>query len=191
MRTFFNVDEFFPKSNHHVELDRIQAEFNCQLPQELQDYIQFYAPLNDIEFNTVGNPIRLYGLNHLKFLQEGYNFDSAQQEKMTDWSDDWFIFADEGADPIILHYNQLDNVEKYYHGRGDWTASEGIAENIAQFLLCASFQHYALSQNNFDCIVDDVHGFNLHADIAAWYFPQMKKYAKQYYQTWCGVFANA
>ena len=191
MSHFVNVENIFSFTDQKVELERLQAEFKYSLPQELQDYIRFYAPQKDIDLNTVGNPICLYSIEKLKFLQDGYNFNAETQEKINDWSDDWFLFADEGADPIILPLDTAYEIEKRNHGYGDWESGEGIAENIAQFLLCASYQHYALSQNDFDCIVDDEHGFNLDPEIAAWYFPQMKKYAKQYYSVWCGVFDNA
>lgn len=188
---FLAIEDIFSFTDQKVELERIQAEFKYPLPVELQDYIRFYVPLYDLELNTVGNPIRIYGLNNLKFLQEGYNFDSEKKVKLNDWADHWFLFADEGADPIILPLDFSMEIEKRRHGYGNWKSSESVAEIIAQFLLCAMYQHYALSQNNFDCIVDDERGFNLHPEIAEWYFPQMKKYAQQYYSVWCGVFDNA
>ena len=65
MSHFVNVDNIFSFTDQKVELERLQAEFKYSLPQELQDYIRFYAPQTDVDLNTVGNPICLYGVGFL------------------------------------------------------------------------------------------------------------------------------
>lgn len=195
IKTFWNPKEDFPfgveKNNDLVS--KLENEFSRNFPESLKDYLFNFAPKERFYFNSVGNPIEIYGVNQLKFRQDGYNYNSVTNQEIEDWNSNYFILADEGADPIIIDLEEdSGTVCRFLHGQGDWETGETLADNIGQFLLCSALQHHALT--NFtedDPIIDDENGFNLIAESAQWYFPKMKKWAGNYYEEWCSIFDNS
>src|SRR5262249_39225635 len=159
-----------------------------RFPIELCEYIRDIIPRHDFSLETVGNPLEIYGVGRLGTKQEGYSYNPRSQKSIEDWSDKWFLFADEGADPVII--DRVDNpycVQRAAHGMGDWTF-EPIADSIAQFLLCSAATHHALTHWGYDVILDDRNGFNLAAEPAKWLFPKMRLWAGSYYEDWCSIF---
>lgn len=193
IKKFWNTDEEFSlgesKNQNHVA--RLESEFNTVIPDSLKEYINNFTSINDFYFTTVGNPICVYGINNLKFQQDGYNFNSVKNIKINDWNEGFFIFADEGADPIVIDLNHPENgIQKLMHGTGNWDYGQTIADSIGQFLLCSAALHHALVDFEDEPIVDDENGFNLAANAAKWYFKNMKNWAGNYYSEWCSIFDN-
>jgi len=193
IKKFWNTDEEFSlgesKNQNHVA--RLESEFNAVIPDSLKEYINNFTPINDFYFTTVGNPICVYGVNNLKFQQDGYNFNSVKNIKIDDWNEGFFIFADEGADPIVIDLNHPENgIQKLMHGTGSWDYGQTIADSIGQFLLCSAALHHALVNFEDEPIVDDENGFNLAENAAKWYFKNMKNWAGNYYPKWCSIFDN-
>ena len=193
IKSFWNKDEPFPfgRSDNRDHIDRLNAEFGVAIPTGLQDYVKNFVPLEDFYFDTVGNPMRIYGIDNLRYKQEGYNYNPVMKAVIEDWKNSLFIFADEGADPVIIDFDNLDDgIQKLVHGSGNWDHGETIADTFGQFLLCSAAQHHALNNFEEDPIIDDSNGFNLADDAATWYFKNMKNWAGKYYQAWCAVFVN-
>lgn len=181
----------FQQSDNSLHLERIKAEFNHPLPQMVQEYVGQYAPAERFSFDTVGNPMDVYAINRLKFQQDGYNYNPVKKETIEGWKSDYFIFADEGADPVIIDLRHPENgIQLLVHGSGSWDYGDSIADSFGQFLLCCAARHHALNNFEEDPIVDDEKGFNLADKAAEWYFKNMKKWAGEYYENWCSVFDN-
>jgi hypothetical protein len=124
---------------------RLTAEFGCPLPPDLVTYLDAVAPAEDVFFDTVGNPLQLYGLDRLGTQQPGYNFNPVTQQPLPDWNPAYFLLADEGADPVIMHLRQpAAGIQKLLHGAGSWDEGDTIADTIGQFLLCCAALHHAL-----------------------------------------------
>lgn len=171
---------------------RLTDEFKQALPAELVTYLDVIAPVQDVYFDTVGNPLRLYGLESLGARQPGYNWNPQQQVPIAGWNPAFFLLADEGADPIVLDLSQpAAGWYKLWHGAGSWQAGEAVADTLGQLLLCSAALHHALNAFEEEPIVDDARGFNLAPQAAAWLFPQMKQWAGPYYAAWCSGFDNA
>jgi hypothetical protein len=190
---FWNDDQelSFGKVDNTLHTERIEAEFGITLQDMLSDYIKNFAPSEDFYFETVGNPIRVYGIDNLKFKQDGYTFNPVQKKDIEDWNRNLFILADEGADPVVIDLkNTSDGIIKLSHGQGNWERGETVANTIGQFLLCSAALHHALTGFEEEAIVDDEKGFNLAPAAAKWYFTNMKKWAGGYYEEWCSVFDN-
>ena len=169
---------------------RIENEFGSPLPKALLEYIEFSSPKEDIHFETVGNPMTIYSFSRLGYSQDGFSYNTVTNEKIEDWHCDWFLFADEGADPVIIDLSQKKpRIMQAAHGMGEWDFSP-IADSIGQFLLCQAAIHYAMTNWGSDCIIDDENGFNLAQGPSEWLFPRMKEWAGKYYSDWCSVFEN-
>lgn len=193
IKSFWQEGEDFPfgesKNNNHI--DRLEKEFDATLPDSLKNYIRDFAPAKDFDFDTVGNPMCVYGIENLKFKQNGYNFNSVDNIEIEGWNQGFFIFADEGADPVIIDFDNLDDgIQKLMHGAGSWNDGEIVADTFGQFLLCSAALHHALNNFEEDPIIDDEDGFNLAEEAAEWYFKNMEKWAGVYYDEWCSVFDN-
>lgn len=193
IRSFWNEGEDFPfgesKNNHHI--DRLEEEFSVILPDNLKNYVKDFAPAKDFYFDTVGNPMCIYGIENLKFKQNGYNFNPVKNAEIENWNKGFFLFADEGADPVIIDFDNLEEgIQKLMHGAGSWDNGEIVADTFGQFLLCSAALHHALNSFEEESIIDDEDGFNLADEAAEWYFKNMKKWAGDYYDEWCSVFDN-
>jgi len=120
----------------HVE--RLEQQFGVSFPDELRVYIRDFVPKRRITFQGMGNPYYVYGLwgdLRLRFKQSGYNWNDLIGEEIDGWQRSWFLFANEGADPIIVDLSRGDTeVQKAWHGEGDWDFFS-IADSIGQFLL--------------------------------------------------------
>lgn len=194
IKKFWRADEPLPfgQSNNIQHIDRLETEFGGIIPDIVKDYVSNFAPAKDFYFDTVGNPMRVYGIDNLKYIQEGYNYNPVEKEAIEDWKKHFFIFADEGADPVIIDFNEIKNgIKKLIHGTGSWDNGEVVADTFGQFLLCCAAQHYALNNFGDDPIIDDEKGFNLTENAAKWYFGNMKNWAGNYYDEWCSIFDNA
>lgn len=112
----------------------------------VHDYIKSFAPSKDFFFDTVGNPMCVYGINNLKYKQDGYSYNPVKKEAIENWKKSFFIFADEGADPVIIDLNAIeDGIQKLIHGTGNWNNGEIVADTFGQFILCSAAQHHALN----------------------------------------------
>ncbi|MBB5638148.1 hypothetical protein HDE68_004074 [Pedobacter cryoconitis] len=194
IRKFWNTEEepfLFGESDNSAHIDRIEKEFGVTLPEELRNYIANYAPAEGFYFVSVGNPLYIYGVDNLKYKQDGYNYNSLTKSDIEDWNRNSFIFGDEGADPLIVNLENIETgIERLEHGAGSWDYGDKLADNFARFLLCAAAQHHALTNFEEDPIIDDENGFNLTEDAAKWYFPKMKNWAGEYYEVWCAPLDN-
>lgn len=193
IKRFWKEGEDFPfgKSKNNNHIDRLEKEFGATLPDSLKNYIKDFAPTKDFDFDTVGNPMCVYGIENLKFKQNGYNFNSVDNIEIENWNKGFFIFADEGADPVIIDFDNLDDgIQKLMHGTGSWDDGEIVADTFGQFLLCSAALHHALNNFEEEPIIDDEEGFNLAEEAGEWYFKNMKKWAGDYYDEWCSVFDN-
>ncbi|MDQ1163919.1 SMI1/KNR4 family protein [Flavobacterium sp. SORGH_AS_0622] len=193
IKKFWNNDDDFPfgESQNKSHIHRLENEFKITLPHNLKDYISNFAPLKDFYFSTVGNPMCIYGVENLKYKQDGYNYNSIKNTEIGDWNKNFFIFADEGADPVIVDFEDLENgIQKLMHGAGNWETGTTAADTLGQFLLCSAALHHALSNFEDESIIDDENGFNLADNAAKWYFKNMRNWAGKYYDEWCSVFDN-
>jgi len=194
IKTFWPADQPFPfgGADHSVHIARLEQEFGQELPADLVAYVSRVAPSADVYFDTPGNALCIYGIDRLRFRQDGYNYNPVTNTELEDWSDDLFMIADEGADPIFVRLDAPEEgVERFFHGLGEWESGEGLGETIGVFLLCAAAQHHALNHFESDPIIDDDEGFSLAPKAAAWYFPRMEKWAGDFYSEWCSVFDNS
>lgn len=193
IQSFWNKNTTFPfeKKDNRNHLERIESEFGHPFPQMVREYIGHYAPVERFSFDTVGNPVDVYAISDLKFHQEGYNYNPVKKEAIEGWDNHYFIFADEGADPVIIDLRQPENgIQLLIHGTGSWDYGDVIADSFGQFLVCSAARHHALNSFEEDPIVDDETGFNLADNAAKWYFKNMKNWAGDYYESWCSVFDN-
>lgn len=190
IRTFWQGNLPFPHGAGEKRLSELQSEFGMDFPAELQEYIRDIVSLESFTFETGGNPIEFYGVQRLGTKQDGYTFNPVTGEPIPDWSIQWFLFADEGADPVIIDLAAAPhNVQRAAHGMGEWDFGPQ-ADSIAQFLLCSAAIHHAFTKWGPDIIVDDEHGLTLAKEPADWLFPRMKEWAGTYYTDWCSVFDN-
>lgn len=193
IKKFWINDKIFPfgQSNNSNHIERLQTELGILIPDIVQDYIQNYAPSQDFWFDTFGNPMRVYGIDNLKYKQLGYNYNPVKNEIIEGWKNSFFIFADEGADPFIIDFNEIgDGIKRLISGVGSWDNGEVIADTFGQFLLCSAAQHHAFNSFEDDPVIDNDKGFNLADNAAKWYFKNMKNWAGDYYKEWCSVFDN-
>jgi hypothetical protein len=82
------------------------------------------------------------------------------------------------------------DVQKLWHGEGDWETGSMVADSLGQFLLCSAALHHAFTAFEEERIIDDARGFNLAPQAAAWLFPRMKTWVGPHYGAWCSVFDN-
>jgi hypothetical protein len=190
---FWQAGEALPfgRSDNSSHIERLKGEYSVELPQVLLEYIQGFVPATDFYFDTVGNPVCIYGIENLKYKQDGYTYNPVKKEDIENWDKSHFIFGDEGADPVIIDLEKpQEGIQKLRHGAGNWESGLTVSDSIGQFLLCSAAQHHALNNFEEDPIVDDEKGFNLAEKAAKWYFARMKKWAGSYYEDWCSVFDN-
>lgn len=193
IKKFWKGKEPFPfgLSDNTQHLERLKTEFNFSIPHVVEDYAKNYAPIVDFWFDTVGNPMCIYGVENLKHSQGGYNYNTVKKETISDWPDSYFLFADEGADPVIIDLTKpKDGIQRLMHGAGNWNYGEILADTFGQFLLCCAAQHHAINNFEQDPFIDDNNGFNLADNAAKWYFKNMKVWAGNYYEVWCYDFDN-
>ena len=194
---FVEISQFWPSGQpfafrHGAAAERLAAEFGRALPAELVAYLDTYAPVEDVDFETAGNPLRLYGLGSLGVRQPGYNWNPITQESIADWPTSFFLLGDEGADPVLLDLDQPElGIQKLWYGEGDWEIGDTVADTLGQFLLCSAALHHALTAFGPPRVLDGERGFKLAPRAAAWLFPSMKQWAGPHYGAWCAVFRNA
>ena len=194
---FAEIRQFWPGGTpfafgHGAAAGRLAAEFGRELPAELVTYLDTIAPAQEVDFNTVGNPFCLYGLDRLGIRQPGYNWNPVTNTPIDDWPAGFFLLGDEGGDPVLLDLDDPEmGVQKLWHGEGDWETGSMVADTLGQFLLCSAALHHALTAFEEERIIDDARGFNLAPQAAAWLFPRMKTWAGPHYGAWCSVFDNA
>jgi len=160
-------------------VERLEKQFGTAFPEELRTYIRDYAPKRRLTFDAVGNPFDVYGqsgrLQRLGFQQPGFS------EDIDGWDRNWFLFADEGLDPIIVDLSRGDTqIQQAWHGEGEWDFSE-IADTIGQFLLCAAALHHTLNKWHLKS------GDAPPPEAAAWLLPRMRDWAGPHYDYWCGL----
>ncbi|GAA4056235.1 hypothetical protein GCM10022409_49410 [Hymenobacter glaciei] len=195
IQTFWQepVWPFQPAPTAETELARLRQEFREPLPPALEEYLRQAAPAEAVMLATVGNPFDVYSLAQMGRFQDGYTFNSVTQQPLNDWPAHWFMFANEGGDPVIVDLQAANGaVIQLRHGAGNWETSAAIAGSIGQFLLCgAALQHALHELGGDDPIIDDENGFQLVPEAAAWLFPHMREWAGPYYEEWCSAFDNS
>ncbi len=196
-QAFAEIRRFWPgetpfEFGHGAAAQRLAAEFDRAFPAELVMYLDAVAPAQEVAFDTVGNPLCLYGLDRLGRRQPGYSWNPVTNAPIEDWPAGFFLLGDEGADPVLLDLDRPElGIQKMWHGAGNWKTGETVADTLGQLLLCAAALHHALTAFGEDVIIDDERGFNLAPRAAAWLFPRMKTWAGPHYGAWCAVFDNA
>jgi len=170
-----------------AEINRITEDFAGELPQAIKTYLEQLCPTEDLNLESVGNPLTLYGGRRLGRLQLGYNYNDDPKEKFNDWSDRWFLFGDEGADPHIIDLSASAQVLKAHHGDGAWHFNS-VAADLPQFLLLSTALNHALTNWSHAIIVDE--GIRLSPEPSAWLFPRMETWAGDYCDLWCSIFDN-
>ncbi len=194
---FAEIQTFWPGGQpfalgHGGAAGRLAAEFGRPFPADLVAYLDTYAPAEGVEFDTVGNPLNLYGLDQLGVRQPGYSWNPTTSTPLGGWPASFFLLGDEGADPVLLDLDQPElGIQKLWHGEGDWATGDPVADTLGQFLLCSAALHHALHAFEDEPLVDDARGFRLAPAAAAWLLPRLKTWAGPHYRTWATVFANA
>lgn len=121
---FTKIQQFWPGGlpfafGRGAAAGRLAAEFGRQLPTELAAYLDTFVPAEDVEFATVGNPLRLYGLGSLGRRQPGYNWNPVTAAPIAGWPAGFFMLGDEGADPVLLDLDQPAlSIRRLRHGQG-------------------------------------------------------------------------
>jgi len=194
INTFYTGDLHFGDSNDSTASNALEEEKGIDFPQEFKNYVDNVVPLSNQYFSCVGNPLGIYSREKLSWRMNGYNYNPVTNEPIDRWDDSWFIFADEGADPVIIKLDENrphSGVYKAMHGAGKWDFHP-IADSVGQFLLCAAAVDHALTGFAVDdSIIDDESGFCLAEEPAKWLFPFMRKHASGYYDEWVSVFENS
>ncbi|TPG66550.1 hypothetical protein [Hymenobacter nivis] len=171
---------------------RLAAAYPQPLPPDLVAYLDRVAPAHDVYFDTVGNPLTLYGLPRLGPQQPGYSWNPVTQQPITNWNPAFFLLGDTGADPVLLNLAQpADGYQQLLHGAGSWEAGATLADTAGQLLLCAAARHHALTAFEDDPFIDDARGFNLAPRAAAWLFPRLRTWAGPHYAAWVEGLDNA
>jgi len=194
------IDSFFTdklpigKHSHLKKSETLELEKGVTFPPEFKEYINDFSPKERFCFSCVGNPVNIYAQDQLSYLMLGYNYNPVLNKPIDGWDESWFIFADEGSDPIIVKLNEDTEksvVYKAMHGVGEWSFHP-IADSICQFLLCSAAVHHALCGFDIEeSIIDDENGFNLASEPAKWLFPFIRLHAASYYEDWVSVFENS
>lgn len=177
------------------EVARVKSLFPQKFPDELEQYIGAMLPPTRMMFKTVGNPLEVYGYRELTSRLPGYSENAITGEPVESWNPGWLLIGDEGADPVMVDLNRVEENAPYFpvwqawHGTGAWDF-EPVADSLPQFLLLAAYQHHALTAFG-DVIIDDEQGLRLAERAAVWLFPRVKQAAPLYYTHWLKSFANA
>ena len=174
------------KPNRSSLSEKLESEKTCILPPELKLYVDTFCPKESVEFQGVGHPIILHGLNKLSWRMEGYNTDPATNN----WHDDWFLIAQEGGEPIIVKLDGRSDQSIVYsamQGQAGWEFFP-IANSIAEFLVCGAAIERAMNFPGLEDSLDEA--FNLLGDAAKWLFPFLRNHAGLYYEEWASVFEN-
>ena len=193
IHSFWPDNGIFNGCENSDQLIKLQNEKNTVFPKEFHEFFAKVVSENDYYFSMVGNPISLLSSDKYSWTMPGYNFNPVTNEVITDWESNWFLFADEGSDPIIIDISEqteYSTVYKAMHGAGKWDFTP-IASSLGQFILCASALHHALTGFDIeDSIIDDDYGFNLAEIPADFLFPLIEKHAADFCDDWVSVFDN-
>jgi hypothetical protein len=96
-----------------------------KLPEPLLHFYSQVGP-SDIVIESYGNPFFLPSLARLWQHQVGYRFD-ASGERVEEWSSNWIVVADEGADPFIYDASTSE-ILFANHGAGTWKPVEAYPD---------------------------------------------------------------
>jgi hypothetical protein len=168
----------------------LQQQKGKALPPELKLYIDKYCPDDPLSLQGVGNPVRLLAKSELSWQMPGYNLDPQTNQVLSDWLESWFLFGDEGGEPIIVDLRENEALSKVYSaikGPDGWEFV-AIADSIGQFLLCALAIEHAMNFPGLAQPLDE--DFNLVGAAGQWFFPFIKKHAPGHYEEWASVFEN-
>lgn len=173
-------------------LARLQTAFKRNFPTPLAEYITRVIPPASVCLQRVGNPVRFWAHSAVTPEPVGYRVDGSGKA-IADWSPGWLIFADEGADPVIIDLDTATDgdcpVLQAMHGTGSWDFGR-VADSIPQYLLLSAALHHALTMLP-DPILDDDAGFRLAEPAASWLFPRVRGWAGAYYEDWVSIFHNS
>lgn len=81
----------------------------------------YHAPVGPtgVSLDIGGNPVDIPPLHKLWQRQAGYRWNAVSGERIADWSEQWLVVADQGADPFILDVASGE-VWFAFHGAGAW-----------------------------------------------------------------------
>lgn len=173
---------------------RLEAERGQPFPPDFRHYLHSVVPHSGHSFSAIGSPRYVHPASRLSWRMIGYNYNPIFKQTIAGWRSSWFLFADAGADPIIIDVNDSAEHSPVYqalHGMGVWSFYP-IADSIGQFLLCAAaFEHALKHLTESDPVLDDEQGFRLADSAADWLFPFFERHANKYYENWLSIFDNA
>jgi hypothetical protein len=197
IKSFWKEEGFPFTAGGEAYLALLEQQFGRRFPSQLQDYIRSIIPARSIVFESVGNPIEIYGYHTLSKRVDGYNYNPFTHEEIEGWEDSWVLIGDEGADPIIIDLGIVESdsspcpVLQAMHGQGDWEFDE-IASSLPQFILLTAARHHALTSFGAgEPIIDDEAGFRLAPPVASWLLPNIRKWDPEHYSDWASIFDNS
>ena len=106
------------------------------LPSTVMEYYHQIGPV-DFTIEGYGNPWFLPSLAALWEFQAGYRFHPTSRQRFEDWSDDWLVIADQGADPFIFS-RASEEIFYDWHGQGVWNPAplcRDLATMISSFAI--------------------------------------------------------
>jgi hypothetical protein len=118
--------------------DIAQIKVRWKLPSTYLDFLIRFSPKNVIiESRKFYNPFQLFGAGELIEAQDGYSFNSVEQQPIEDWPAHLIVIASHGGDPFVLDLSKSDGkdapVDTAEHGMGDWEFSR-VADSFSAFL---------------------------------------------------------
>ncbi|MBN6112372.1 hypothetical protein [Xanthomonas bonasiae] len=101
-----------------IPLPATLADFYAQVGPWGETYHAHVGPTG-VSLDIGGNPVDIPPLHKLWQLQAGYRWNAVSGERLADWSEQWLVVADQGADPFILDVASGE-VLFAFHGAGAW-----------------------------------------------------------------------
>jgi hypothetical protein len=114
------------------ELDAVMQRL--PLSSDLVQWYMYKAP--QTFWFWFGNQLYLYDPHTLRSMQVGYRWDEDETEfDEGEWSPNWVVIGDLGADPIIAHIDEPGTpISMDMHGNGEWSPTI-IAPDLQSFLM--------------------------------------------------------
>jgi hypothetical protein len=118
--------------------DILNIEKKWTLPENYLLFLKNFSPiLVFISGEKYFQDLKLYGANDLIEAQNGYSFNTATQEAITDWPDNFIVIADSGSDPYCIDIGNIKNndspIYTSIHGTGKWEF-ELYTDSFIEFL---------------------------------------------------------
>ena len=150
---------------HGTTKPQTEDEWSGQLrlPDEV---VRFYREVGPVDLTVPGtaNSFFFPSLRNLWSHQAGYRWDGNTGEEVLDWSRDWLVIADEGADPFI--FNLADRrVLWAMHGTSSWDAGE-VYEDLFTMAACIGTLGRVIEEAGLDLFDDECNIVDSYKDIA-------------------------